>query len=68
MSVPQYGELMFEAEPRCGTVTVQFPYLETRGVRKCGMKRNRKAQGMRLVQVLWNEISVKNTTPKHIGR
>jgi hypothetical protein len=68
MSVPQPAELMFEAESRCGAVTVQFPYLETSGVRKWGMKMNREALGMRLVQVFWSEISVKNATYKHIGR
>jgi hypothetical protein len=68
MSVPQSVELMSEVESRSGAVTVQFPYLETREVRKWGMKMNREAHGMRLVQVLWNEISVKNTTHKHIGR
>jgi len=31
-------------------------------------RRKREAQGMRLVHVLWHQISVKNTDPKYIGR
>ena len=34
MFVPQTVELISEAEPRCGAVTVQFRYLKTRGVSK----------------------------------
>jgi hypothetical protein len=30
--------------------------------------RKREAQAMRLVTVLWYEMSVKNTSPKYIGR
>jgi hypothetical protein len=59
ISVPQSVELISEAEPRCGAVTVQFRYLETRMVRKCGKTRKRKVRGMMLVYVLWNDISVK---------
>lgn len=31
-------------------------------------KGKREAQGMRLVPVLWREMSVKNTRPKYVGR
>jgi len=59
MSVPQSVELISEAEPRCGAVTVHFRYLETHGVRKWGKTRKREVQGMMLEHALWNDISVK---------
>jgi len=31
-------------------------------------RRQREAQGMRLEPVLWQEMSLKNTSPKYMGR
>jgi len=36
-------------------------------VRKCGKTKEREAQGMRLLPVLWHEMKVKNTSPKFTG-
>ena len=59
MSVPQSVELISEAEPRCGAVTVHFRYAETRCVRKWAKTRKREVLGMMLVHAFWNDISVK---------
>ena len=47
---------------------VQFPYLESCGVRNWRNTKKKEKQGVRVVPVLWHEMSSKNTGPSYIGR
>jgi len=50
--------------------SIPFPYLETCGVRKWGKEKEKEGAGYEAstVPVLWHEMSLKNTSPKHIDR